>query len=125
MYPFEDITIFFSLMASHLIAALFLFLFEMVRYFNINPVLSGATANLVVSFFYILTIIYVIYKNRMIVSSMSEDDAAKCDSLVEAWLKYEVRTSLMWIVSSMIFLLYSLLFKFESKWKKIEENLGL
>lgn len=105
-------------MFSHLVAGLLMLVFDVIKYFNINPIISGATTNLVVSMFYIMTIIYVIWKNRMLVTNLSEvGNMTYCDSLLEAWLRFEVRVSLMWIVSTMFFLLYSLLFKFQSKWK--------
>ena len=71
-YPEEDIEIFFTLMFSHLVAGVTMLIFEVIKCFNINPVISGATTNLLVSFFYILTIIYVIWKNRMLVTNLSE-----------------------------------------------------
>lgn len=112
-------------MFAHLVAGVIMLTFEILHRYNIQPIMSGAVTSLLVSFLYILMIIYVIWKNRMLVTDISDYDSTFCDSLIEGWLRFEVRVSLMWIVSTMVFLLYSLLFKFQSKWKYIEETLGL
>jgi len=112
-------------MAVHVGSCLLMFSSDLLTYLNKFPVWLNGTTCALVSYNYILTMVYYIFKNRLLVSKLSEEDTIRCDSLVEAWLRFEVRVIMMWIFSCSAFLLYHLLFKFESKWKKIEENLGL
>jgi hypothetical protein len=69
---------------------------------------------------YTCIIIYCIFQDKLV--DYPDDKKWK---YVEAWLEYEVRIYFSWILANCIFLIYARLFKFQSKWKRTEENLNI
>jgi len=119
-YPMEDMSLFYTLLSAHFICAIFLYGEKMVSTYHNFPVLHGFFTNMISTCFYTLVIIYCIYKERMLVNEPYQDDPI-CDSMVEGWLRFEIRIMLMWLSACAIFLLYAQCFRFKSRWKSIEE----
>jgi len=119
-YPVSDISLFYMLLSAHFISAIFLFGEKVVEKYHNFPVLHGFFTNMICTCFYTLVVIYCLYKERMLINNTGKQPF-ECDSLVTAWLKFEIRILLMWLISCSIFLLYGQCFRFKSKWKSVEE----
>ena len=106
-YPQEDISLFYMLLSAHFVSAVFLFGEKMIEGYHNFPVLHGFFTNLLCTCFYTLIVIYCIFKNRVIKHDDEKNgDNTACESLVEAWLNFEVRVMMMWLIACAIFLFY-------------------
>jgi hypothetical protein len=74
--------------------------------------------------FYMMMIIYAIWKRKLVnVDQMNDEEKKYCDTLVVGWIRFEIRLFIAWMVSCAVFLLMLNIYKFKSKFKTIQEEL--
>ena len=109
------------LFAAHCLSFILIIVEKILKKYRLLLVSGNFLRTVPINLFYLTTMMYAIYKNRIDCKYNSELE----EYLYEIWIAYEIKIFFYWLQSSMIFLLFVYLTKFNSNWKELDEKLAI
>ena len=98
-----------------------MFVEKILKKYRLLLVCGNFLRSVPINLFYLTTLIYCIYKNRLTCKYDEDIEIFK----YEVWIEYEISTFFCWILSSMIFLFFVYITKFNSNMKEVDETLAI
>lgn len=112
-------TVFILIQLTHIICGVVGVVEKIMETYDKQPICQAFFGNIIGNTLYWGCIIYCVFQNRYV----QGDDRSRCDDRLDGWNRFEIRVMFFWTLSTIIFILYAYIFKFQSKWKKIQEKL--
>ena len=105
----------------HLLSFILMIVEKILKKYRLLLVCGNFVRSMPINVFYLTTLIYCIYKDRLNCKYSQDLEEFR----YEMWIKYEIDTFFCWIYSTMIFLLFVYITKFNSNSKELDESLAI
>lgn len=109
------------LFLAHCISVILMVVEKILKRYRLLLVCSNFLRTVPINVFYLGTMVYCIYKNRIQCKYTAEMEFYT----YEIWMRYEIKVFFCWIYSSMTFLIFVYITKFNSNWKELDERLAI
>ena len=109
------------LFAAHCLSVILMLVEKILKRYRLLLVCSNFLRTVPINLFYLTTMIYCIYKNRIDCRYSDELE----EYVYEIWIQFEIQIFFSWLYSTMIFLIFVYFTKFNSNWKQLDERLNI